>query len=122
MAIALMDGTPRVEAYDGGVAIWGQPPGDDAIGLILTPAAAYTTAYRALGVAADLSGDIELGIPVDSVEALHRVLDDGEDVVALKFTAGGAPLTVHLDLTMLAEFAAATARLSRELDLPHRQG
>lgn len=113
--IAQVDGAPRVEIYRGGVAVW--TAGDDTqVGLILQPDAAVQTAVRMLGAVDEIMGERAPVVPVEGITLEGVTLDDRERVARLVVTALGKRIPLYLDLTQLAELAAATRVLSVEAD------
>lgn len=105
---------PRVEMWNGQIAIWaGSGDGEDTTGLLLSPQAAVDAGMIMLALGAKAIGE-PVYLQAAEIE-IHSATDMREESAArLIVTAEGAPLAIDLSATQFVEFAAAMAALARQ--------
>ena len=114
MALAEMNegSAPRVEAFQGKLAVYGNE-GEEAHGFLLSAAQASTVALRLLAAVARSDRAV-----LHRAESLEIDVADTtpEAIVRITLTIDGLPIAVELDPTRFAELGAAVADISREID------
>lgn len=112
---------PRVERFEDDVAVWaGSGQDDDTIGLVMSAAAAQSSAIKMLRVAAEIIGKDTPVFPVSNAALDTRELDDGETVVRMVFEVEGSELGIYLSLDQFGDVAANFAAIARTLDRVER--
>lgn len=114
MIAYLEDGAPKVETHEGKVAIWVSDEGEPH-GLLLKPAAAYDTAFKALGAVARLSDTMMIrpdGVSFDG----GFVGDDMEEAFRMVLTVQGTPLALELSPSHVDDLIDGLRHLRRWVD------
>lgn len=106
---------PFVENVRGDIAVWAEIDNEQG-GIILSHAAAVSTAIAILRTVGQIAGASAPVLPVQDIAFTPRLCADGETVIKLDLTIEGVTLPAEISLTKLAEIAALTSTLSRGID------